>query len=106
MAPVLSGLDVLRRRLPSLLRGRRVGLLCHQASVTRDLEHAADAIDRLPGVRLRALFAPEHGLTGAARPAALAASRSARFITRAIWSGERRSRARVRGSAHSVVSLS
>ena len=67
MAPVLSGLDVLRRRLPSLLRGRRVGLLCHQASVTRALEHAAGAIDRLPGVRLRALFAPEHGLTGAAQ---------------------------------------
>ncbi len=67
MAPVLSGLDVLRRRLPSLLRGRRVGLLCHQASVTRALDHAADVIGGLRGVRLRALFAPEHGVTGVAQ---------------------------------------
>ena len=67
MTPVLSGLDVLHRRLPSLLRGRRVGLLCHQASVASDLEHAAQVIGGLRGVRLRALFAPEHGVTGAAQ---------------------------------------
>ncbi|OGK79196.1 MAG: hypothetical protein A2X52_00970 [Candidatus Rokubacteria bacterium GWC2_70_16] len=67
MAPVLAGLDVLRRRFPALLRGRRVGLLCHQASVTRGLECAADVIGGLRGVRLRALFAPEHGVTGAAQ---------------------------------------
>lgn len=67
MAPVRSGLEVLLTRLPSLLTGRRVGLLCHQASVTGDLVHAADALDALRGVRLTALFAPEHGLAGAAQ---------------------------------------
>jgi uncharacterized protein YbbC (DUF1343 family) len=67
MAAVLSGLDVLVSRLPSLLRGRTVGLLCHQASVTRDFTHAARAIDVIRGVKLRRLFAPEHGLTGAAQ---------------------------------------
>jgi uncharacterized protein YbbC (DUF1343 family) len=67
MAAVLSGLDVLVSRLPSLLRGRTVGLLCHQASVTRDLTHAARAIGAIRGARLRRLFAPEHGLTGAAQ---------------------------------------
>ena len=67
MAAVLSGLDVLVSRLPSLLRGRSVGLLCHQASVTRRLTHAAEAIRSMRGVRLRRLFAPEHGLTGAAQ---------------------------------------
>ena len=67
MAAVLSGLDVLVSRLPSLLRGRTVGLLCHQASVTRDLDHASRAIGSIRGVRLRRLFAPEHGLTGAAQ---------------------------------------
>lgn len=65
MAAVLSGLDVLARRRPRLLAGRRVGLLCHQASVTRDLAHAVSVIDRLRGVTLRRLFAPEHGLMGA-----------------------------------------
>lgn len=67
MNPVSVGLDVLVARLPSLLAGRRVGLLCHPASVTRDLEHAADVIRRLRRVRLTGLFAPEHGLVGAAQ---------------------------------------
>src|SRR5262245_949705 len=67
MAAVLPGLDVLLSRLPSLLRGRTVGLLCHQASVTRSLDHAGGAIQSMRGVKLVRLFAPEHGLTGAAQ---------------------------------------
>src|SRR5512139_4270031 len=67
MAAVLSGLDVVVSRLPSLLRGRSVGLLCHQASVTSDFRHAAEVVRSIPRVRLRRLFAPEHGLTGAAQ---------------------------------------
>src|SRR5215510_12277129 len=65
MPPVLSGLDVLVQKERALLRRRRVGLLCHQASVTRDLTHAADAVRNLRGLRLTALFAPEHGIAGA-----------------------------------------
>ncbi len=65
--PVRSGLDVLVTRLAGLLRGRRVGLLCHQASVTRDLVHAAEAIRWLRGVTRAALCAPEHGWLGAAQ---------------------------------------
>jgi uncharacterized protein YbbC (DUF1343 family) len=80
MARVLSGLDVLARRLPHLLRGRRVGLLCHQASVTRDLEHAAHTIGRLRGARLTALLGPEHGLAGAAQDHAPVASARAGAI--------------------------
>ncbi|HKC09120.1 MAG TPA: DUF1343 domain-containing protein [Methylomirabilota bacterium] len=67
MTSVRSGLDVLGGRLASLLAGRRVGLLCHPASVTRDLTHAADVIRRMRRVRLAALFAPEHGLAGVAQ---------------------------------------
>src|SRR5262250_940949 len=67
MAAVLPGLDVLVSRLPTLLRGRTVGLLCHQASVTRGLDHAARVLLSMRGVKLRRLFAPEHGLTGAAQ---------------------------------------
>jgi uncharacterized protein YbbC (DUF1343 family) len=67
MTGVRAGLDVLVSRLSSMLAGRRVGLLCHQASVTGDLTHAAEAIQRLRKVRLAALFAPEHGLAGAAQ---------------------------------------
>jgi uncharacterized protein YbbC (DUF1343 family) len=67
MATVRSGLEVLVSRRSSLLRGRRVGLLCHQASITRHATHAVDAIGSVRGVRLVTLFGPEHGLVGAAQ---------------------------------------
>jgi len=46
------------------LAGRRLALLAHPASVTRDLAHALDAIAALPDVRLTAAFGPQHGLRG------------------------------------------
>lgn len=46
------------------LAGRRVALLAHPASVTRDLRHALDAIAALPDIRLTAAFGPQHGLKG------------------------------------------
>src|SRR5262245_37785746 len=67
MASVRSGLDVILGRLPGALRGRRIGLLSHQASVTRDLAHAIDALRGARGAKLVALFAPEHGIAGAAQ---------------------------------------
>jgi uncharacterized protein YbbC (DUF1343 family) len=50
-------------RMP--LRGRRVGLVCHAASVTADGTHAIDAL-RKTGATIVRLFGPEHGLRGAA----------------------------------------
>ncbi len=44
-----------------------MGLLANQASVDTRLRHAADALGALPGVRLAALFGPEHGLRGEAQ---------------------------------------
>jgi uncharacterized protein YbbC (DUF1343 family) len=52
---------------PSLrapLAGRRVALLAHPASVTRDLTHSLDALAALPELRLSAAFGPQHGLRG------------------------------------------
>ena len=46
------------------LKGRRVALLAHPASVTRDLTHSLDALAALPDVRLTAAFGPQHGLRG------------------------------------------
>jgi uncharacterized protein YbbC (DUF1343 family) len=51
-------------RLSQSLKGRRVALLAHPASVTSDLSHAMDALARLPDVRLSAAFGPQHGLRG------------------------------------------
>ncbi len=46
------------------LKGRRVALLAHPASVTRDLTHSLDALAALPDLRLMAAFGPQHGLRG------------------------------------------
>src|SRR6201988_1197684 len=46
------------------LAGRRVALLAHPASVTRDLRHSLDALAALPGLRLTAALGPQHGLRG------------------------------------------
>ena len=46
------------------LSGRRVALLAHPASVTRDLVHSLDALAALGDVRLSAAFGPQHGLRG------------------------------------------
>lgn len=46
------------------LAGRRIALLAHPASVTRDLTHSLDALSALPDIRLTAAFGPQHGLRG------------------------------------------
>jgi uncharacterized protein YbbC (DUF1343 family) len=61
---VVPGLEVLLRDSVHLVRGKRVGLITNHTAVTRDGRHAADVLARAPGVRLTALFAPEHGIRG------------------------------------------
>ena len=46
------------------LRGRRVALLAHPASVTADLTHSLDALAACGDVALAAAFGPQHGLRG------------------------------------------
>ena len=60
------GLDLLvdDASLRAPLAGRRVALLAHPASVTRDLVHGLDALAALPDVKLSAAFGPQHGLRG------------------------------------------
>lgn len=50
--------------LRSDLRGRRVALLAHPASVTADLTHSLDALARVGDLELTAAFGPQHGLRG------------------------------------------
>ncbi|MBY0421647.1 MAG: DUF1343 domain-containing protein [Parvularculaceae bacterium] len=60
------GLDRLLtdKALRAPLKGKRVALLAHPASVTADLTHALDAIAALGDVKLAAAFGPQHGLRG------------------------------------------
>jgi len=46
------------------LQGRRVALLAHPASLTRNLVHSLDALAGLDDVDLVAAFGPQHGLRG------------------------------------------
>lgn len=46
------------------LVGKRIALLAHPASVTRDLGHSLDALAALGNIRLTAAFGPQHGLRG------------------------------------------
>lgn len=60
------GIDRLleERALRGPLAGRRVALLAHPASVTRDLTHSLDALAALRELRLTAALGPQHGLRG------------------------------------------
>jgi uncharacterized protein YbbC (DUF1343 family) len=60
------GIDRLleERALQKRLAGRRVALLAHPASVTRELGHSLDALAACPDIRLTAAFGPQHGLRG------------------------------------------
>lgn len=70
---VSPGIDVLVSDSLHLVRGRRVGLVSHQAGI--DAAGVPDAQRLLAaGVRLVALFSPEHGFRGTADPGALVAS--------------------------------
>jgi uncharacterized protein YbbC (DUF1343 family) len=46
------------------LAGRRVALLAHPASVTRELTHSLDALAALSDLKLTAALGPQHGLRG------------------------------------------
>jgi uncharacterized protein YbbC (DUF1343 family) len=60
------GLDRLlsEPELRAPLKGKRVALLAHPASVTADLIHAVDALMACPDIRLSAAFGPQHGMKG------------------------------------------
>ncbi|MBL8557779.1 MAG: DUF1343 domain-containing protein [Hyphomonadaceae bacterium] len=46
------------------LKGKRVALVAHPASVTADLTHSLDAIAACGDIRLTAAFGPQHGMRG------------------------------------------
>jgi uncharacterized protein YbbC (DUF1343 family) len=46
------------------LKGKRVALVAHPASVTRDLTHSFDALMACEDIRITAVFGPQHGMRG------------------------------------------
>ena len=52
------------RALRRPLAGKRVALLAHPASLTRELVHSLDALAGLSDLKVTAAFGPQHGLRG------------------------------------------
>src|SRR5260370_33557527 len=46
------------------LKGKRIALLAHPASVTQDLKHSLDALAACSDMKVAAAFGPQHGLRG------------------------------------------
>ena len=64
---VVPGVEVLLADSLHLIRGKRVGLITNQSGRDRRGTSTIDLLYHAPGVRLTALFGPEHGLRGAAK---------------------------------------
>ena len=66
-ANVVPGIEVLLTDSLHLIRGKRVGLLTNHSGRDRRGVSTIDRLFRAPGVRLTALFGPEHGIRGVAK---------------------------------------
>ena len=64
VCPVDCGIDVLARREFSPLKDKRVGLVTNQTGRARTGASTIDVLFKAPGVKLAALFSPEHGIRG------------------------------------------
>jgi uncharacterized protein YbbC (DUF1343 family) len=66
-ANVVPGVEVLLSDSLHLIQGKRVGLITNPSGRDRRGTSTIDLLYHAPGVRLTALFGPEHGLRGAAK---------------------------------------
>jgi uncharacterized protein YbbC (DUF1343 family) len=64
-AQTLTGIDVLEAQDFAPLAGKRIGLITNQTGVDRSGHSTIDLLAHTPGVKLVALFSPEHGIRGA-----------------------------------------
>src|SRR5579864_8687628 len=63
-AQTLAGIDVLEAQKFAPLAGKRVGLITNQTGIDRNRRSTIDLLAHAPGVKLVALFSPEHGIRG------------------------------------------
>ncbi len=61
---VLLGNEVLAQDGFKMLRGKRLGLITNPSGVNRNLETTIEVLRHAPGIKLVALFGPEHGIYG------------------------------------------
>ena len=61
---VLNGIDVLVKQKFAPLKGLRVGLITNHTGIDRQRRRTVDLLAKADGVKLVALFSPEHGIAG------------------------------------------
>lgn len=61
---VKTGIEVLRESNFKILQGKRVGLITNPTGVDSQLKSTVDILNEAPGVKLVALYGPEHGVRG------------------------------------------
>jgi uncharacterized protein YbbC (DUF1343 family) len=61
---VLTGLDIISRKMPPFLEGKRLGILCHAASINSEFTHIIDVFRNNKSCHVAAVFGPQHGLHG------------------------------------------
>ena len=61
---VLPGVEVLVKSGFECLKGKKIGLLTNPSGIDRKLRSTVDILFNAPGVELKVLFAPEHGVRG------------------------------------------
>lgn len=64
---VVPGIEVLLRDSLHLIQGKRVGLLTNHSGRDRKGTSSIDLLFKAPGVKLTALYGPEHGIRGIAK---------------------------------------
>ncbi len=60
----LNGVDVLVKEAFAPLKGLRIGLITNHTGQDRERNATIDLLRNAPGVELKALFSPEHGIRG------------------------------------------
>jgi uncharacterized protein YbbC (DUF1343 family) len=66
-AGVVPGIEVLLTDSLHLITGKRVGLLTNHSGRDRKGTSSIDLLFKAPGVKLTALYGPEHGIRGVAK---------------------------------------
>ncbi|MCX6320767.1 MAG: DUF1343 domain-containing protein [Bacteroidia bacterium] len=61
---VVTGLEIISDHFPSALKGKRIGILCHAPSITKDFSHITDIFFQRSDCMLSAIFGPQHGIYG------------------------------------------
>jgi uncharacterized protein YbbC (DUF1343 family) len=83
------GVDLLLES-PSLLQGRRIGLVTHAAGLTSSGDPTSVALLRDPRLTVTALFAPEHGLAGVVPAGQTVPDAGGRVPVYSLYGGTRR----------------